>query len=92
MLWRQIWQPNLFIPLPTDEVIGEISDMLDSEYQPDFFKALDKFKKSRAVGPIKGDYCEVHYSEENVAEIRQRRRSARGPRNGDRSAHREAQP
>ena len=70
MLWRQIWQPNLFIPLPADEIIDEIADMLDEDDQPDFFKALDEFKKSRAVGPMKGDYCEVHYSEENVAEIR----------------------
>ena len=70
MLWRQIWQPNIFIPLPGNEVLEEVTDMLGEKDREGFRKALIEFKKSRAVGPTSGDYCEVHYSEDDVAQIR----------------------
>lgn len=70
VLWRQIWQLNLFIPLPDDSILDEIAELLDEDDRDGFYEALAQFKKSRAIGPTSGDYGEVSYSDENVARIR----------------------
>jgi len=70
MLWRQIWQLNLFIPLPDDSVIEEIMGVLSERDSEEFCKVLIQFKKCRAIGPIREDYCEVSYTEEQATEIK----------------------
>ena len=70
MLWRQIWQLELFIPLPDDSVIEEIMGLLNERDSEEFYKALIQFKKCRAIGPIREDYCEVSFTEEQATEIK----------------------
>lgn len=69
MLWRQIWQQNVFIPLPEQNILDEIVSLLSENDQVGFDVALAQFRKSRAIGPQRDDYSEVSYSDEEFAKI-----------------------